>query len=113
MSIVKSTNIEKKFCESETTDPIFSNIIRTPETNFLTIFQYQPSHVLMDDQDVGIYDISGQFKMDKFIADDDIEMTDLSDEYYAHYVNVIDDNLLTDIVVEDIVLSRNKIKILL
>ena len=46
----------------------------------LTIFQYQPSHVLMDDQDVAMYDVSGQFKMDKFIADDDIEMTDLSDD---------------------------------
>ena len=62
MSIVKWTNIEKKFCESETTDPIFSNIICTPETNLITIFQYQPSHVLMDDQDVETYDVSGQFK---------------------------------------------------
>ena len=63
----------------------------------------------MDDQDVGMYDVSSQFKMDKFIADDDIEMTDLSDDYYAH-VNVIDENHPTDIVMEDIVLSRNKIK---
>ena len=63
----------------------------------------------MTKQDVGMYDVSDQFKMDMFIAEDDIEMTDLSDDYYAH-VNVIDENLLTDIVMEDIVSSKNKIK---
>ena len=43
--------------------------------------------------------------MDKFIADDDIEMTDLSDDYYAH-VNVIDENLSTDIVMEDMMMNE-------
>ena len=87
------------FCQSETTDPIFSNIVCSPETNFLSIFQYQPSYVLMDYEDVEMDDVS-EFKTDEFIADDDIEMIDLSDDYYAH-VDIFDEDLPTDIVMED------------
>ena len=45
----------------------------------------------MDYEDVEMDDVS-ELKTDEFIADDDIEMIDLSDEYYAH-VNVIDEDL--------------------
>ena len=93
-----SIGMSTMFCQSETTDPVFSNINCTPETNFLSIFQYQPSYV-MDYEDVEMDDVS-EFKTDEFIADDDIEMIDLSDDYYAH-VNIIDEDLPTDIVMED------------
>ena len=86
-----SFGMSTMFCQSETIDPIFSNIVCTPETNFLSIFQYQPSYVLMDYEDVEMDDVS-EFKTDEFIADDDIEMIDLSDDYYAH-VNAIDEDL--------------------
>ena len=94
-----SIGMSTMFCQSETTDPVFSYINCTPETNFLSIFQYQPSYVLMDYDDVEMDDVS-EFKTDEFIADDDIEMIDLSDDYYAH-VNIIDEDLPTDIVMED------------
>ena len=94
-----SIGMSTMFCESETTDPIFSNIACTPETNFLSIFQCQPSYVLMDYEDVEMDDVS-EFKTDEFIADDYIEMIDLSDDYYSH-VNFIDEDLPTDIVMED------------
>ena len=94
-----SIGLSTMFCQSETTNPVFSNINCTPETNFLSIFQYQPSYVLMDYEDVEMDDVS-EFKTDELIADDDIEMIDLSDDYYAH-VNVVDEDLPTDIVMED------------
>ena len=115
LSFVESASIERKFAETYSSigdrsrnegNPPYDNI-DSGKINFLTIFQSSPTHVSLD----GDIEMSesylhennrGDVTMNEQVSfENDIDMVDLTDYYYAYY-NIIYEDLSTDILMEEV-----------